>query len=122
MATDTISLAPPTQGAATILCCECGIPIDGTIAGAICESCLRTKVDITNGIPREAQLHMCRDCDRWLSPPAQWVTAAPESRELLALCLRKLRGLNKTRIIDASFIWTGTLLSLLWDTASLQSA
>jgi nonsense-mediated mRNA decay protein 3 len=32
--------------------------------------------------------------------------AQPESRELLALCLRKLRGLSKTRIIDASFIWT----------------
>lgn len=30
----------------------------------------------------------------------------PESRELLALCLRKLRGLSKVRIIDASFIWT----------------
>lgn len=49
---------------------------------------------------------MCRDCDRWLAPPAQWVVAAPESRELLAICLRKLRGLNKVRIIDASFIWT----------------
>lgn len=49
---------------------------------------------------------MCRDCDRWFSPPQTWVTAAPESRELLALCLRKLRGLTKTRIVDASFIWT----------------
>jgi nonsense-mediated mRNA decay protein 3 len=29
-----------------------------------------------------------------------------ESRELLALCLRKLRGLSKVRIIDASFLWT----------------
>ena len=43
---------------------------------------------------------------RWLQPPAHWITAAPESRELLALCLRKLRGLSKVRIIDASFIWT----------------
>ena len=103
---DTLPLAPPSHGAPTILCCECGIPIDGTIAGAICESCLRTKIDITNGIPRESQLHLCRDCDRWMSPPSQWLTAAPESRELLALCLRKLRGLSKTRIIDASFIWT----------------
>ena len=34
------------------------------------------------------------------------MVAAPESRELLALCLRKLRGLTKVRIIDASFIWT----------------
>ena len=32
--------------------------------------------------------------------------AQPESRELLALCLRKLRGLSKVRVIDASFIWT----------------
>ena len=32
--------------------------------------------------------------------------AALESRELLALCLRKLRGLTKVRIIDASFLWT----------------
>lgn len=32
--------------------------------------------------------------------------AALESRELLALCLKKLRGLHKVRIIDASFIWT----------------
>ena len=32
--------------------------------------------------------------------------ARPESRELLALCLRKLRGLSKVRVIDASFIWT----------------
>lgn len=39
-------------------------------------------------------------------PPSSWVTAAPESRELLSLCLKKLRGLHKVRIIDASFIWT----------------
>lgn len=39
-------------------------------------------------------------------PPTSWVVAVPESRELLALCLKKLRGLGKVRIIDASFIWT----------------
>ena len=48
----------------------------------------------------------CFSCERWLQPPAHWITASPESRELLALCLRKLRGLSKVRIIDASFIWT----------------
>lgn len=37
--------------------------------------------------------------------PSSWVTATLESRELLALCLKKL-SLNRTRIIDASFIWT----------------
>lgn len=95
------------QTAATILCCNCGAPIDGTqAAGALCYDCIKLTVDISSGIQREGVLHQCRDCDRWLSPPAQWVVAMPESRELLALCLRKLRGLNKVRIIDASFIWT----------------
>lgn len=40
-----------------------------------------------------------------MQPPSGWVAAAPESRELLALCLRKLK-LSKVRIVDASFIWT----------------
>jgi nonsense-mediated mRNA decay protein 3 len=99
------SVQVPVQ--ATILCCNCGSPIDGTTAvGALCYDCVKTNVDISEGIQREATIHMCRDCDRWMSPPNSWVAAAPESRELLALCLRKLRGLNRARIIDASFIWT----------------
>ena len=90
-----------------ILCCNCGAPIDGTSsAGALCSDCVRLTVDISQGIQREGVLHICRDCERWLQPPAHWITAALESRELLALCLRKLRGLSKVRIIDASFIWT----------------
>ncbi|KIW03195.1 uncharacterized protein PV09_05421 [Verruconis gallopava] len=92
---------------ATILCCNCGTPIDGTTAvGALCQECVRLTVDVSEGIQREGVLHQCVDCDRWLSPPASWIVAQPESRELLAICLRKLRGLTKVRIIDASFIWT----------------
>ena len=93
--------------AATILCCNCGAPIDGTAsAGALCYDCIKVTIDVSEGIQREAVLHSCKDCERWLSPPSQWVSAALESRELLALCLRKLRGLSKVRIIDASFLWT----------------
>lgn len=109
MEIDSAPVALPRQptNAATILCCNCGVPIDGTAsAGALCYDCVKLSVDASEGIQREATLHTCRDCERWLSPPSQWVSAAPESRELLALCLRKLRGLNKIRIIDASFLWT----------------
>lgn len=67
---------------------------------------MKLTIDVSQGIQREATLHFCRDCDRWLLPPSSWIVAAPESRELLALCLKKLRGLHKVRIIDASFIWT----------------
>jgi nonsense-mediated mRNA decay protein 3 len=109
MEVDSLNFQHPAaqQTAATILCCNCGTPIDGTTsAGALCQECIRLTVDISSGIQREAVLHICGDCDRWLSPPTSWVVAQPESRELLALCLRKLRGLTKVRIIDASFIWT----------------
>ncbi|RAH48932.1 ribosome-binding protein NMD3 [Aspergillus brunneoviolaceus CBS 621.78] len=96
---------PPV--AATILCCNCGAPIDGTTsAGAMCQDCLKLNVDVTQGIQRESTLLCCKDCERWLQPPNQWVVATLESKELLALCLRRLRGLSKVRIIDANFIWT----------------
>ncbi|CAG8961559.1 hypothetical protein HYFRA_00006093 [Hymenoscyphus fraxineus] len=105
-----VSIAPQIRGAqtnATILCCNCGAPIDGTTsAGALCYDCVKLTIDVSGGIQREATLHFCRDCERWLLPPTSWIVAAPESRELLALCLKKLRGLHKVRIIDASFIWT----------------
>ncbi|KAI1322907.1 NMD3 family-domain-containing protein [Xylariaceae sp. FL0255] len=102
-------MAAPAQTSAvtaTILCADCGAPIDGmTAIDAKCYDCFKLTKDISKGIQREATLHFCRDCDRWLMPPATWFTAQPESRELLALCLKKL-SLNRTRIIDASFIWT----------------
>ena len=90
-----------------ILCCNCGAEIDGTTAAAaLCNDCIKLTIDISQGIPREAVILTCRDCERWLQPPAHWVTASLESRELLALCLKKLTGLQKVRIVDASFIWT----------------
>ncbi|KAL2761077.1 hypothetical protein ACRALDRAFT_2024935 [Sodiomyces alcalophilus JCM 7366] len=91
--------------AATVLCHNCGAPIDGSL-GTLCGECIRLTHDISQGVPREATLVFCRDCDRWLLPPASWMVALPESRELLAICLKRLRGLSRIRVIDAGFIWT----------------
>ncbi|CAG8701122.1 6106_t:CDS:2, partial [Racocetra fulgida] len=62
--------------------------------------------DITDGIPKHATLQFCRNCERYLQPPNIWIRAELESRELLSLCLKKLKGLNKVKLIDAGFIWT----------------
>ena len=32
---------------------------------------------------------------RYLQPPSAWIKAALESRELLAVCLKKIKGINK---------------------------
>lgn len=98
-------MAPQVQQQATILCCNCGVPIAQNPV-AMCLDCIKLSTDITEGIPRESTVHFCRGCDRYLQPPAQWVYAQPESRELLALCLRKLGKLGTVRLIDAGFIWT----------------
>ncbi|EEB08716.2 60S ribosomal export protein NMD3 [Schizosaccharomyces japonicus yFS275] len=89
----------------TILCCQCGVPIPQNPA-AMCLDCIKMSTDITEGIPRDGMLSYCRECERYLQPPNVWVAAQLESRELMAICLKKLRGLNQVRLIDASFIWT----------------
>ncbi|EPQ31609.1 uncharacterized protein PFL1_00942 [Pseudozyma flocculosa PF-1] len=88
-----------------VLCADCGTPITPNSAN-LCLSCLRNSVDITESIPKQATVNFCRNCERYLNPPISWVSAQLESRELLAICLKKLKGLNKVRLIDAGFIWT----------------
>ncbi|KAJ7062946.1 NMD3 family-domain-containing protein [Mycena amicta] len=88
-----------------ILCADCGTPIVPNSAN-LCVACLRNSVDITEGIPKQASVSFCRNCERFLSPPQSWTLARPESPELLSICLRKLKGLNKVRLTEAHFIWT----------------
>ncbi|KAL1746757.1 NMD3 family-domain-containing protein [Schizophyllum fasciatum] len=94
--------APPVH---RVLCADCGTPIVPNSAN-LCVACLRNTVDITEGIPKQASVAFCRNCERFLNPPANWTIARPESSELLSICLRKLKGLNKVRLTDAHFIWT----------------
>ncbi|KAI0732472.1 NMD3-domain-containing protein [Fomitopsis betulina] len=95
----------PAPAVHRVLCADCGTPIVPNSAN-LCVACLRNSVDITEGIPKQASVSFCRNCDRFLSPPAVWTIAQPESQELLAICLRKLKGLSKVRLTDAHFIWT----------------
>ncbi|KAH7887146.1 NMD3 family-domain-containing protein [Phlebopus sp. FC_14] len=88
-----------------VLCADCGTPIEPNSAN-LCVACLRNTVDITEGIPKQSSVSFCRNCERFLSPPQAWMLARPESQELLALCLKRLKGLNKVRLTEAHFIWT----------------
>ncbi|CAL8071948.1 unnamed protein product [Orchesella dallaii] len=101
-------LSSPEENQGTpgkILCCQCGTLIDPNPAN-MCVPCIRTQVDITADIPKQGTLAACKGCERYFQPPGQWVKCALESRELLGLCLKRLKGLNKVRLVDAGFIWT----------------
>ncbi|KAH8738633.1 Upf1p-interacting protein [Cryptosporidium ryanae] len=84
-------------------CCVCGM-VTETNQSRMCINCIRSEIDITEGISRQVVLPYCRQCERFQKPP--WVSCQLESRELLALCLKKIKGLNTVRLVDASFIWT----------------
>merc|ERR1712061_446468 len=73
--------------------------------GMRCAQCLKAEVSIVEGISRQVVLQNCRNCKRYNGPP--WMACELESRELLGICLKKIRGLGKeVRLVDASFIWT----------------
>lgn len=72
----------------------------------MCVNCIRGQVDITDGIPKQLIVQWCKSCARYLNPPTQWILAEFESKELLSVCLKRIRGLNKVKLIDAGFIWT----------------
>ena len=52
-------------------------------------------------------VNFCKGCDRYLQPPAAWIQADLESRELLTILIKKLKPtLVNVRLTDASFVWT----------------
>lgn len=87
-----------------ILCCVCGTQIAPNPAN-MCVNCLRTEVDITEGISKQVTIFFCKNCGRYQKPP--WVVAELESKELLAICLKKISGLNKDiKLVEAKFKYT----------------
>ena len=86
-----------------IRCCICGIMTQANAANT-CINCLKSQIDITEGIPKQLVLYHCRDCNRYQRPP--WTLCELESAELLALCLKNMKGLKRVKLLDASFIWT----------------
>ncbi len=89
-----------------VACCLCGraVQSDRMVEG-MCADCTAANVDLAEGIETECEIEMCRTCGKWYRNP-QWVALEPESAELLSLCLRRVRGLRKRHLVDASWIWT----------------
>ncbi|KAL6228170.1 hypothetical protein ACLB2K_002124 [Fragaria x ananassa] len=94
---------PQTVG--SVLCCKCGIPMAPNAAN-MCVKCLRSEVDITEGLQKHVTIVHCPECDTWLQPPRTWIKAQVESKELLTFCVKRLKNLNKIRLVHAEFIWT----------------
>ena len=87
-----------------IRCCVCGVMTDPNAANT-CINCLKSQIDITEGITKNGELKHCRECNRYLTVTS-WKQCELESSELLAVCLKNMKGLKKVKLLDAKFIWT----------------
>lgn len=96
-------MVPQTIG--SVLCCKCGIPMAPNAAN-MCVTCLRSEVDITEGLQKHVIIMHCPECDSYLQPPRTWLKAQLESKELLTFCVKRLKNLNKVRLVNAEFVWT----------------
>ena len=96
-------VVPQTVG--TVLCCKCGIPM-ALNAANMCVKCLRSEVDITEGLQKHVIIMHCPECNSYLQPPRTWIKAQLESKELLTFCVKRLKNLNKVRLVHTEFIWT----------------
>lgn len=105
----------------------------------MCVPCLRTQVDISEGIPKQVTVHFCKQCERfvyaannnlaltltpkrqrswmyislscrYLQPPTTWMQCALESRELLALCLKKIKS-SMTKVTIRNFFYNTDCLA-----------
>jgi nonsense-mediated mRNA decay protein 3 len=57
-------LAPRPAQQQMILCCNCGVAIAPNPAN-MCVDCIRSTVDITEGIQKQLTIYFCRNCERY---------------------------------------------------------
>lgn len=88
-----------------IICCICSATIEANAKG-MCATCARAEVNITEGITKSGLIYYCKGCDRYMRPPWVRCGANQESPEMMAFCLSKIKGLNKVKLVDSSFVWT----------------
>eukprot|EP00873_Tetraselmis_striata_P002466 jgi/Tetstr1/422730/TSEL_013527.t1 len=95
----------PQSTQSLVLCCLCGVQTQPNPSN-MCINCIKSQVDITEGIQKQVSVLWCKECNRYLQPPKHWMRADLESKELLTFCIKRTKGLQKVKLVDAAFIWT----------------
>ncbi|KAL8448136.1 hypothetical protein Emed_003949 [Eimeria media] len=95
-----------TYTPAQVLCCICGA-ITPPNPRNKCLSCLQEELDVSSQVCRTFVVDHCRQCGRFKDAQGKWLPCEIESRELLALCLKKIRGLKSlAKIVDCRWVFT----------------
>lgn len=85
-------LTPEQQAAGaascTSICSTCGVVAPNP--ANTCARCLRARMAIAESVPRHNDVVRCPACSSYLRPPRSWISAAPDSDELMQILLRRV--------------------------------
>merc|ERR1712217_391843 len=93
------------QNTQKTFCVSCGITIKYSKT-SLCLNCTYKQIDIFNGIQKYCYLIYCNNCERYLQPPNHWIRKGFDSKDLLLLCINKIKGLSKAKLVNACFTRT----------------
>lgn len=88
---------------ASILCPICGVKFSPE-ASNICQACTLSSLDSEDLLRAGEEQLICTYCKRVERPP--WIVCERESAEMLGVLMRKVKGLGKSEIKSAKFVWT----------------
>ncbi|CDR94387.1 nonsense-mediated mRNA decay protein, putative [Babesia bigemina] len=100
--TGTFAAAEPSY--APMRCCLCGDVVAKPTASRMCHLCISKNVNLSQEVATHCTILQCGTCKKFFHD--RWLNCEMESRELLSICLKKVKGLDAMKIINASFVFT----------------
>ncbi|GIQ89160.1 60S ribosomal export protein NMD3, partial [Kipferlia bialata] len=88
----------------TTACCSCGCDIEPNPAN-MCLNCLSHRVNIAEEVDTEQTVLYCRNCGRYSAGLGKFQAVELESPQMLSILMKRIRGLNKLKVVDARFVW-----------------
>ncbi|KAK1936189.1 putative nonsense-mediated mRNA decay protein [Babesia divergens] len=98
----TFSAAEPSY--APMQCCLCGDIVAKPTDSRMCHLCMSKSVNLAQEVSNHCTILQCGTCKKFFHD--RWLSCELESKELLSICLKKVKGLDSMKIVSANFAWT----------------
>eukprot|EP00371_Babesia_bovis_P002218 XP_001610865.1 nonsense-mediated mRNA decay protein [Babesia bovis T2Bo] len=101
---DAATFASTEPSYAPMFCCLCGDVVPKPTASRMCHLCITKNVNLAQEVTTHTTILQCGTCKMFFHD--RWLKCDLESKELLSICLKKAKGLENMKIINAAFSWT----------------
>ncbi|KAI5381247.1 uncharacterized protein LOC127117733 [Lathyrus oleraceus] len=122
MGEDDVDIMTPDRTFRTTPCSQCNFPIQPDSSNT-CIQCLRSKNDITLGLPKKLHLLHCPQCKTYSEPLKSWIKLQLQPKQLLDFCLillEKNLSFNNLRLVRSQTILYEPISKIIKIRATVQ--